>query len=78
MQDKKERIGIIGAMQMEVDDLKAAIRDAKTERISGVEYTAGSLCGREVVVAACGIGKVFAAVCAEAMILRSLARMFVT
>lgn len=70
MQRNGGRIGIIGAMQMEVDGLKAAIRGAKTETISGVKYTAGTLCGREVVVAACGVGKVFAAVCAEAMILR--------
>lgn len=70
MEQKIGRIGIIGAMQIEVDGLKVAIQGAKTEVISGVEYTTGELCGHDVVVAACGIGKVFAAVCAEAMILR--------
>ena len=33
-------------------------------------YTNGELCGKRVVVATCGVGKVFAAICAEAMILK--------
>lgn len=63
-------IGIIGAMKIEIDGLKGMMSDIKTEVISGVEYCSGKIHGREVVVAVCGIGKVFAAICAEAMILR--------
>ena len=31
-------IGVIGAMQMEVDDLKAQMTDTQTEVYSGVEF----------------------------------------
>ncbi len=63
-------IGIIGAMQIEVEALCAAMTDAETEVIGGVTFVCGSLRGKRVVCAKCGIGKVFAALCAEAMILR--------
>ena len=62
-------IGIIGAMQTEVDLLISKIADAKTKRISGIDFVSGKLCDREVVVAKCGIGKVFAALCAQTMII---------
>ena len=64
------RIGVIGAMQMEVDELKASMENARTEEYSGVTYVSGTIEGKEVVAAVCGIGKVFAAICAEAMILK--------
>lgn len=63
------RIGIIGAMAVETEGLIAEMTDKKTHTVSGVIYTEGKLCGRDVVVATCGVGKVFAAICAEAMIL---------
>ncbi len=62
-------IGIIGAMQTEVDLLISKIEDAKTKNISGIDFVSGKISGREVVVAKCGIGKVFAALCAQTMIL---------
>ena len=67
---KYEPIGIIGAMQIEIEGLRAAMTDVKEERISGVTFTRGKLEGVEVVCAVCGVGKVFAAIAAEAMILR--------
>lgn len=63
-------IGIIGAMKIEVDTLKAAMTDKVTEKISGIEFVSGKLYGKEAVVAQCGIGKVFAAICAQTMILK--------
>lgn len=63
-------IGIIGAMQVEVEALKAAMTDVSTETVSGVTFTAGKLEGKNVVCAVSGVGKVFAAIAAEAMILR--------
>lgn len=63
-------IGIIGAMEVEVQTLRALLENPKTEKISGIEFVKGTLHGHEVVVASCGIGKVFAAIAAEAMILR--------
>ena len=57
-------------MSAEVEALKAKIENAKTEKISGAEFVSGRLSGKDVVVAQCGIGKVFAAICAQTMILR--------
>ena len=62
--------GIIGAMRVEVDALKEQMTIAATETVSGVEFCRGTLCGQEVVVAQCGVGKVFAAICAQTMIVR--------
>ena len=63
------KIGIIGAMQMEIDELKESMTEPKTEQVSGVTYYSGTVAGVDVVAAVCGVGKVFAAICAEAMIL---------
>ena len=64
------KTGIIGAMSVEVEALKAQIKEPLTETVSGIEFVSGSLYGKDVVVAQCGIGKVFAALCAQTMILR--------
>lgn len=63
-------IGIIGAMQVEIDKIKATIEDPQKETVSGVEFVRGKIHGHDAVVAVCGIGKVFAAVCAQTMILK--------
>ena len=44
-------IGIIGAMSAEVEVLKARIENSVTEKISGVEFVSGKLCGKDVVIA---------------------------
>ena len=62
-------IGIIGAMQTEVELLISKIEDAKIRNISGIDFVSGKISQRDVVVAKCGIGKVFAALCAQTMIL---------
>ena len=63
-------IGIIGAMDAEVAALKSKMNIEITETISGIEFCRGTLCGKDIVVAKCGVGKVFAAICAQTMILR--------
>lgn len=63
-------IGIICAMKIESEAISASLTDVKVESVSGIEFTSGKLHGKEVVLAVCGIGKVFAAICTEAMILR--------
>lgn len=68
--EKKMTIGIIGAMQMEVDNLKEAMEQPSTVTISGVNFVTGTIGEVSVVAAVCGVGKVFAAICAEAMILK--------
>lgn len=63
-------IGIIAAMQIELMHLKGIMEDIKCENVSGVEFISGVISGKKVVAAVCGIGKVFSAICAEAMILK--------
>lgn len=61
--------GIIVAMSIEAEKLLKNMTETKEHVISGVTYTVGKLGKEDVVIAVCGIGKVFAAICAEAMIL---------
>lgn len=63
-------IGIIGAMKMEVEGLKAQLKDPQITTISGIEFVTGKLKGTDVVLAVCGVGKVFAALCAQTICLQ--------
>ncbi len=63
-------IGIIGAMDIEIDGLKSLITNKTEEIISGITFSYGKISGRDVVVAKSDTGKVNAALCAEAMILK--------
>ena len=62
-------IGIIGAMDIEVDGIVSSMEKVETKTISGIKFYSGKLFKKDVVVAKCGIGKVFAAICAQTMIL---------
>ena len=64
------RIGIIGAMQMEVDALQAAMESPASETVSGITFISGRIGNHDIVTAQCGIGKVFAAMCAQTMIMK--------
>lgn len=66
----KYSIGIIAAMDSEIAAIKDAMLDKTVETVSGIEFVKGILQGKNAVVAKCGIGKVFAAVCAQTMILK--------
>jgi len=63
-------IGIIGAMKIEVEQIHNLMTDKKCERISGIDFVSGKFCGKEIVAAVSGVGKVNAAVCTEAMIIK--------
>ena len=63
-------IGIIGAMKPEVEGLVARLDSPAKETVSGVDFYTGELFGKRVCIAQCGIGKVFAAICTEIMILK--------
>ncbi|MBR4874744.1 MAG: 5'-methylthioadenosine/adenosylhomocysteine nucleosidase [Clostridia bacterium] len=63
-------IGIIGAMGVEIETLKQNTQNKETTIISGIEFTKGTILGKDVVLAVCGVGKVFAAICAQTMILK--------
>ena len=62
-------IGIIAAMVPEIEAVKAAMTEKTVRTVSGIDFVSGKLYGKDAVVAKCGIGKVFAAVCAQTMIL---------
>lgn len=63
-------LGIIAAMDKEATPLIAQMKDTRNETVSGIAFTVGTLRGHSAVVAVCGIGKVFAAMCAQTMILK--------
>ena len=63
-------IGIIGAMDVEVTLLRQAMKNPVVTEISGIEFIQGELSGKDVVLARSGIGKVFAALCAQTMIVK--------
>jgi len=66
----KVDIGIIGAMEPEVEALISKLSDATSETVSGIVFFAGKIGEKTVVIAKCGIGKVFAAMCCEIMIMK--------
>ena len=66
---KKVDIGIIGALAEEVEALISKLDLHEVERLGSVEFHLGILEGKRVAIARCGIGKVFAAICTEAMII---------
>ena len=63
-------IGIIGAMARETDAVMARMHETETREICGIRFCRGMLDGVPAVAAKCGIGKVFAAMCATLMIER--------
>ena len=62
-------IGIIGAMDIEVERLLKEMDGARKRTVSGRDFYEGALRGQPVVVVRSGVGKVNAAMCAEALIL---------
>ena len=59
------RIGIIGAMDIEVDALKEQMTGVTRVNKASMEFYQGKLNGKDVVVVRSGIGKVNAAVCTQ-------------
>lgn len=63
-------IGIIGAMEAEVSAICEMLENAESQKVGTMAFTTGTLEGKDIVVATCGIGKVFAAACTQAMIMQ--------
>ena len=59
------KLGIIGAMQVEVEILLGAMENKKTVEKAGSVFYEGTLKGLPAVVVQCGVGKVNAAICAQ-------------
>lgn len=62
------RIGIIGAMDVEVDTLKKDMDIKREVKRAGMIFCEGELCGMDAVVVRSGVGKVNAAVCTQILI----------
>ncbi len=59
------KLGIIGAMQLEVETLLGVMADKTATEKAGSVFYEGTLEGLPVVIVQCGVGKVNAALCAQ-------------
>lgn len=62
-------IGIIAAKDCELELIEKKMTSPVHETHGAINFVRGVLEGRDAVIAVCGVGKVFAAMCAEAMII---------
>lgn len=62
-----KKIGIIGAMELEVETLKSKLQELQITEWAGMAFYAGTLNGISVVICQSGIGKVNAALCVQIM-----------
>jgi adenosylhomocysteine nucleosidase len=63
-----KKTGIIGAMEIEVEQIKKDMQISRTVKRAKMEFVEGTLEGRPVVVVRSGIGKVNAAVCTQLLV----------
>ena len=63
-----KKIGIIGAMELEVEELKSRLTEVKITEKAGMAFYEGILNGAKVVIVRCGIGKVNAALCVQILV----------
>ena len=62
------KVGIIGAMDEEVEILINKMKNKKTVEKAGMTYYVGELSSKNVIVVKCGIGKINATVCSQILI----------
>lgn len=62
------KIGIIGAMELEVAELFSKMSCSRIVTRAGMEFHEGILNGANVVIVRCGIGKVNAALCTQILV----------
>ncbi len=65
---RMKKIGIIGAMEEEVEHLKQKMSDVQVNNKASMDFYTGLLEGKECVIVRSGIGKVNAAVCTQILI----------
>lgn len=61
------KLGIIGAMEIEVAALKENMENKSEKTVAGSVYVEGTLEGLSVVIVQCGVGKVNAALCVQVL-----------
>ncbi len=59
------KIGIIGAMELEVSELQSKMELKNVVEKAGMKFHEGTLNGKDVVIVQCGIGKVNAGICVQ-------------
>lgn len=64
------KLGIIAAMKIEAELIEAEMTGIVRETCGSIEYCLGKIGNCDIVLAVCGIGKVFAAICAQTMIVK--------
>lgn len=62
------RIGIIGAMQEEIDNIKSLAEIRNTKEVANLVFYEGVLEDKLVVIVQCGIGKINATLCTQLLI----------
>ena len=68
MMNDNIKFGIIGAMDVEVDAIKADMEIKGSKETASMKFFEGKLKGKEVVSVQCGMGKVNAGICAQILI----------
>lgn len=64
---KPKRVGIISAMDTEIELLLSEAEIERVDEICGLKFNVGKLCGDDVVIVKAGIGKVYASAGATAL-----------
>ncbi len=64
------KVGIIAAMEPELDNLLDGMTLVEDVKILGIRFYLGKVKDKDVVVSLCGVGKVNAAMCTEALIIK--------
>ena len=70
LKEEEDMVGIICALEIEANKLKSLIVGATFSRVGRLEFISGRLNGQDVVIGMAGVGKVNAAMCAQAMIMK--------
>ena len=61
-------LGIIGAMEVEVKELREMMENPQAQTVAGMTFYQGTIKGKEVVVVCSGIGKVNAGICSQILV----------
>lgn len=64
------KYGIIAAMKIEAELIEAAMTDKSFEECGMIKFCTGKIGASDVILSVSGIGKVFAAMCAQTMIVK--------
>lgn len=63
-----DHIGIMGAMNVEIQNIQDKMENVKEENIAGFSFYVGRIGEKNVVLTCCGVGKVNAAACTQILI----------